>query len=104
MNTYPEIQIHKFQLGVLLTGIDKKFYNYIIKYNIYCSCCKSLAFKGIFVDEIYLTKYNDVRVVGRCKICNSEVLRLFEFGNEKEFRNKANKIRESINELTLLRI
>jgi hypothetical protein len=104
MNLRREIEINRFQLGVLLTGLDKNFYNCIIENNIYCSHCKSFAIRGIFVDTIFLTKLNDVKVYGRCKICNSEVVRLFEFGNEKEFRDKANKLRESINELTLLNV
>jgi hypothetical protein len=104
MNVHPEIQINKFQLGILLTGLDKKFFNCIIENNIYCSHCKNFAIKGILVDTIYLTKLNDVRVFGRCKICNSEVARLFEFGNEKVFREKANKLRESIKERTLLKV
>ena len=104
MNVHPEIQINKFQLGILLTGLDKKFFNCIIENNIYCSHCKNFAIKGILVDTIYLTKLNDVRVFGRCKICNSEVARLFEFGNEKVFGEKANKLRESIKERTLLKV
>ena len=102
MNVHPEIQINKFQLGILLTGLDKKFFNCIIENNIYCSHCKNFAIKGILVDTIYLTKLNDVRVFGRCKICNYEVARLFVFGKEKIFGVKANKLRESIKELTLL--
>ncbi len=102
MEVHSEIQINKFQLGVLLTGLDKKFYDCIIENNVYCSHCKQNAIKGILVDTIYLTKLNDVRVFGRCKVCNSEVARLFVFGKEKVFGVKANKLRESIKELTLL--
>src|SRR5690554_7047489 len=70
MNSRREIEINRFQLGVLLTGLDKNFYNCIIENNIYCSHCKSFAIRGIFVDTIFLTKLNDVKVYGRCKICN----------------------------------
>lgn len=104
MKVHPEIEINKFQLGVLLTGLDKKFYQIIIENNVFCSYCNSFAFKGIFVDKIYLTKVNDVKIFGRCKICKTEVVRFFEFGNEEEFRVKANKLRESIKELTLLQV
>lgn len=102
MEVQPEILINNFQLGVLLSGLDRKFFCFIIKNNVFCSQCKNFAIDGVDVDRAYLTKTNDVRVFGRCKRCNSEVIRLFEFGNDKEFRDKANKLRESIKEQTLL--
>ena len=44
----------------------------------------------------------NTKIKCRCKVCNSEVARLFVFGKEKVFGVKANKLRESIKELTLL--
>lgn len=104
MSAHGEIQINRFQLGVLLTGLDKNLFNCIIDNNIYCSHCKSFAIRGIIVDSLFLTKLNDVKVYGRCKICNTEVVRLLEFGNVKIFRDKAIKLRESLNEMTLLNV
>lgn len=99
-----ELLINNFQLGALLTGLDRKFFCFITKNNIYCSHCKNFAINGIYIDKAYLTKINDVRIFGRCRVCNSEVVRLFEFGNIKEFHEKANKLRESIKEQTLLEV
>jgi|LSQX01.3.fsa_nt_gb hypothetical protein len=104
IDEYREIEINRFQLGVLLTGLEKEFFNCIIQNNIFCSQCKSFAVNGVSVDRIYLTKINDVRIYGRCKICNFEVIRLFEFGHEKGFSKNANKLRKSIRKLTLLQI
>lgn len=104
MGAHREILINNFQLGALLSGLDRKFFFFIIKNSVYCSYCESFATNGIHVDRAYLTKMNDVRVFGRCKKCNSEVVRLFEFGNVEDFQERANKLRESIHSLTLLEI
>lgn len=101
MRRRPEIQINRFQLGVLLTELDKKFFDCIVSYNIYCSHCRGLAVKGIFVDEIFLTNQNDIKINGRCKICSTEVSRLFTFGHEEEFTEKANMIRRSIKDMAV---
>lgn len=99
-----ELLINNFQLGALLSGLDRKFFFFIINNNIFCSHCKDFAVNGIHVDRVYLTKINDIRIFGRCKVCNSEVIRLFEFGNAQEFQERANKLRESIKEQTLLEV
>ena len=104
MGARREILINNFQLGALLSGLDRRFFLFIIKNNVYCSHCKSFAANGIHVDMAYLTRINDVRVLGRCKKCNSEVIRLFEFGNVEEFQERANILRESIHSLTPLEI
>lgn len=96
MKQHPEIQINRFQLGVLINGLEKEFLNCIMENNIYCSHCKGAAIKGVFVDEIYLTNRNDVRIYGRCKVCNTKVARLFDFSGDREFSRKANRLRMSI--------
>ncbi len=101
MNRPKEIQINKFQLGALLTKINKEFFNCIVSNNIYCSHCRGLAVKGIFVDEIFLTKQNDIRINGRCKICSTEVSRLFSFSHIEEFSEKAGMIRRGIKNIAV---
>ena len=91
-----EIKINRFQLGVLLSGEGKKFYDLIISNNIYCSRCHGYSKEGIIVDIAYLTVENDIKVYGRCKVCNGDVSRLFTFGGVEEFNQKANKLRRSI--------
>lgn len=95
MKQHPEIQINRFQLGVLIDGLEKEFMNCIMNSNIYCSHCKGVAIKGVFVDEIYHTNRNNVRIYGRCKVCNTKVARLFEFSSG-EFNKKANRLRMSV--------
>jgi peptide methionine sulfoxide reductase MsrB len=48
------------------------------------------------VEEMYLTDLNDIRVWGRCRKCKGEVGRIFEYGENKEFYEKACRFRESI--------
>lgn len=96
MKRLPEIKINLFQLAVLLDEKDKKFYDYVIEHNVYCSHCRGVAKEGIDVEEVYLTDLNDIRVQGRCKVCNGVVGRLFEYGEKKDFYEKANRFRNSI--------
>lgn len=98
MKRRSQIQINRFQLGVLLNGLEKEFLNCIIENMVYCSHCGKMALKGIFVKEIYLTKQNDVKVFGICKACSTDVVRLFEFGIQKEFFIRADNLRSSIHE------
>lgn len=92
----PENKINQFQLALLLDDKEKQFYNYVIANNIYCSQCRGIASEGIVVDEIFLTDLNDIRVRGRCKVCNGEVGRLFEYGENKDFYDKVSLFRNSI--------
>ena len=66
MEVQPEILINNFQLGVLLSGLDRKFFCFIIKI-MFFSQCKNFAIDGVDVDRAYLTKTNDVRVFADVK-------------------------------------
>ncbi|HBG57527.1 hypothetical protein [Proteiniphilum sp. UBA1028] len=94
MKKPPEIKINKFQLAVLLDKVNKEFYHFVIANSVYCSNCNAIAVEGIEVDEVFLTDLNDIKVRGRCRVCNGEVARLFEFGKDREFYDKANKLRD----------
>jgi hypothetical protein len=96
MSIQSEIKINQFQLALLLDESDKDFFKCSIAHNVYCLNCRDVAKNGIDITELYLTEFNDNRVHGRCKICNCEVRRLFEFGEEDKFNNKAKKLRKSI--------
>jgi hypothetical protein len=96
MKRPPEIEINQFQLAILLDDDQKSFYNYVIAENVYCRHCGGTATKGIVVEEILLTSLNDIVAAGSCNQCNGEVARLFEFGEDKAFYEKANKFRKSI--------
>jgi len=96
MKKLPEIKINQFQLAVLLDEVEKHFFNFVIENNVYCCQCRGVATEGVDVEEMYLTSLNDIRVVGRCRKCKGEVGRLFEFGDKKEFYEKACRFRESI--------
>jgi hypothetical protein len=96
MKRLPEITINPFQLAVLLDETERNFYSVVIENYVYCSHCRGVAIEGVDVEEMYLTDLNDIRVVGRCRKCEGEVGRLFEFGEKKEFYEKACRFRESI--------
>jgi hypothetical protein len=96
MKRLPEITINPFQLAVLLDETERNFYSVVIEHYVYCSHCRGVAIEGVDVEEMYLTDLNDIRVVGRCRKCEGEVGRLFEFGAKKEFYEKACRFRESI--------
>ncbi|MCE5206621.1 MAG: hypothetical protein LLF80_11035 [Porphyromonadaceae bacterium] len=96
MTEKQHIGINLFQLAVLLDVDEKLFYNFVINHSVYCVKCRGIASKGIEVEEIYLTERNDIRVQGRCRICNGSVGRLFAFGEKKEFDEKAYRLRKSI--------
>lgn len=96
MKRPPEIQINQFQLARLLDEELMGFYKEVLADNVFCAHCGGVAPKGITVEQIYLTNLNDIMVHGTCKICNGKVSRIFEFGEDKAFYNKANDFRNSI--------
>ena len=95
MNRSPEMLINRFQLALLLNNAQKHFYNEVLANNVFCSHCGEIAKKGIVVEEIYLTRLNDIMVRGTCKVCNGKVARIIEFGEDKNFCEKANNFRNS---------
>jgi hypothetical protein len=98
MKELSEIQINQFQLAVLLDEEERHFYNVVVEGFIYCSHCRGFAGEGVELDSIYLDSLNDIRVESRCRKCGGRVVRLFEFGEKKEFQEKACRFRESINQ------
>ncbi|HHT35321.1 MAG: hypothetical protein WCZ71_05330 [Proteiniphilum sp.] len=96
MKELSEIQINQFQLAVLLDEEERHFYNVVVESFIYCSQCRGFAGEGVEVESIYLDSLNDIRVEGCCRKCGGRVARLFEFGEKKEFQEKACRFRESI--------
>jgi len=96
MKRQPELKINPFQLAILLNAVEKHYFNVVIENHVYCSQCRGFAIDGIDVEEMYLTDLNDIRVWGRCRKCKGEVGRIFEYGENKEFCEKACRFRESI--------
>lgn len=82
---------------VLLDEVEKHFYHFVLENFIYCSNCKGFVKEGVDVEEICLTDSNNIKVWGRCRKCNGWVCRLFGFGENKEFYERACRFRESIN-------
>lgn len=96
MKRPPEIQINQFQLVLLLNDEEKKSFEMVIADNVFCSHCGGVARAGISINEMFLTNLNDILVKGTCNTCNGKVARIMEFGESKEFYNKAMGFRNSI--------
>ena len=96
MKRPPEIKINQFQLAVLLNDEQKKFFDTVIADNVFCSQCGGTCTKGINISEIFLTDLNDIMVNGTCNTCKGKVARIMEFGEDKEFYDKAMDFRNSI--------
>ena len=96
MERPPEIQINIFQLNILLDDKQKDDYNYLLNNGVFCSRCGDICTKGIIVKVIYLTPLNDIMVQGTCKECGGKLTRIIEFGEDKDFYEKANDFRKLI--------
>lgn len=90
------MRISELQVLVLLDKEQKWFYKKVLAENVYCSKCDGVAMLGIEVEEIYLDSLNDIRVAGVCNACKSKVSRTFEFGENKEFFERAVNLRKSL--------
>ena len=91
-----EIPINQFQLAILINDKQKHIYKFMLDEGVYCTSCGDMASKGIVVQEIYLTNLNDILVRGTCNVCNGKVARVIEFGEDKEFYEKATNFRKTI--------
>lgn len=96
MKRPPEIKINLFQLNVLLNDKQKDFFDTVLAGNVFCANCGGTCKNGITVKEIFLTNLNDIHVEGTCNTCNGKVARMIEFGENKEFYDKAMDFRKSI--------
>ena len=96
MKRLTDIKINRFQLNVLLDDQQKEGFNFLVKQNIYCVTCSGFCKKGVIIEEIFLNSLNDIMIKGKCKVCNGQVARIMEFGEDKDFFNKANDFRKSI--------
>jgi hypothetical protein len=96
MNKNEDIQINRFQLNVLLDEERMHLFNYLLENGVYCVKCEDNCQEGVEVNEIFLTRLNDIKVRGTCKKCGGEVARIMEFGEDREFYKQADHFRESI--------
>ncbi|MCF8303109.1 MAG: hypothetical protein K9I94_07525 [Bacteroidales bacterium] len=55
------------------------------------------GFVNTNIDEIFLNNLNDIHVKGTCKFCNGYVARTLEFGEDKDFYDKAVDFRFTLN-------
>ncbi len=91
-----EIGINSFQLNVLLDNRQKEIYKMVTDTNVFCMTCGGVCEEGIEIDSIFLNDLNDILVKGTCNKCGNNVARTLEFGEDKDFYDKAVKLRKSI--------
>ncbi|MDA3798513.1 MAG: hypothetical protein PF692_05470 [Kiritimatiellae bacterium] len=91
-----EIKINRFQLKVLLNDNQKEGFDYIVNHNVYCGNCGGTFNQGVEINGMVLDSLNDVRIEGACKNCQGKVARVIEFGEDKEYYQKAMDFRKSI--------
>lgn len=96
MRRPPKIKINGFQLSLLLDEYNKQQMFDMLKTNIFCGSCRGVSVEGIEVKEMILNSLNDIEFVGTCKVCEGSVARVFEYGEIKEFYEKAMAFRKSI--------
>jgi hypothetical protein len=95
MNEPIELIINQEQLNSLLSEEQRENFDYILKHNVFCGKCGGIAKLGIKVNQIILDSINDLRVEGICKKCNSNVARILEFGDNKDFIQKALNLKKN---------
>jgi len=96
MKRQKQIHINQYQLNALLNQVQKEGYKYLLKKGVYCTTCGGAA-TNVTVEEIHLNALNDTMIHGICEKCKGKVTRIMEFGEDKEFFEKANNFRTSIN-------
>lgn len=96
MKRLAEIGINRFQLNILLDKGQKEGFEHITGKNVYCSKCQDTCVDGVDVTRMLLDALNDVRAEGICEKCRGKVARVLEFGEDKAFYDRANKLRKSV--------
>ncbi len=90
-----DIKINDFQLNILLNKDNKADYDLMLN-NVYCPTCKTMCEEGIKIEENYLTSINDIMVKGTCNKCKGTVVRIIEFGEDKDFNKRAKEFRKAV--------
>ena len=96
MRPLKDIPINHFQLTLLTTTSQKESIDKVIQGEIYCGHCPGICRQGVEVEQIYLTKLNDIRIEGYCNICLGRVGRVLELGQYKSFSGRATAFRKAI--------
>lgn len=97
MENQPEIKLNAFQINVLLNDEEKETLEFMLdNNNVFCSTCLSSCKKGVDNKEYILDSRNDIMIEGNCKVCNGNVCRIIEFGENPDFNKKANDFRKSV--------
>ena len=95
MKKLKEIKISRFHLDVLLNNEEKEGFGYLLKHGVHCYRCNSIC-TGVLNYTISLNWLNDIVVKGKCAACGRKVARIMEFGEKRDFFEKAMDFREAL--------
>ena len=90
------IEINLKQLNSLLNDKEKEDYDFLLKEGTYCHKCNTHKTGGVNTTQIILNALNDIQVHGTCVVCSSKVCRIMEFGEDKNFSERANLFRNTL--------
>ena len=91
-----KMQINRFQLHLLVNDEEKEAFDYLADHGVFCSTCGEICPEGVLINKLYLNSFNDIVLEGNCKHCKGRVTRIMEFGEDRDFFNKACDFRKSI--------
>ena len=93
MIDFDDIEINKFQLNALLNHQERKGFKYLLENDVYCNTCNDICKYGVSNYKLYLDRFNDIKVIGECTLCGTQVTRVMEFGENESFFRKAVQFR-----------
>ncbi len=97
MISHNDIEISRSQLSHLLSQHEKHAYKYLLENGIFCDSCNDYCKFGVSNYKVYLDRFNDIKVIGECTFCGSEVSKVMEFGENESFFRKAVQFRNTRN-------
>lgn len=101
MKRKPEIEISEEDVEILLDNEYRHFKD-ITRSQVHCAKCSEGYTVGIVNYRIFLNKLNDIVLRGSCSNCGHPVNRYLEFGEDKEFSERADLLRTAIDDIKKL--
>lgn len=96
MKKLKEIKISRFQLDVLMNKEEIEGFKYLLQHGVFCTRCNTVCTKGVENYTLKLNWLNDIVVEGKCAVCGQKVARIMEFGESRDFFEKAMDFREAL--------
>ncbi len=92
MLDFNDIVINKSQLNTLLNHHEKKAFKYLLQNDVECGSCE-ICKNGVEHCTLFLNRFNDIKVDGKCTQCGNSVSITMAFGDNESFFRKAIQFR-----------